>query len=237
MKRSRAQDPAAAAAAAAVGATRAPKKPKQQKTILGAGLHQLTPKSWIEVFEHVLDNADADLAELRKDMWKEDRPTYLMWGRPAVSRRTQRFFATHPKIKYNFTGAPGATHTVIAGMVQKCLDFSKMKYPEFDFNGALVNLYKDFTDYIGWHADDERDLIPGAPILSFSFGSSRDFNIRRKTEKGGDDEDPITVKTLDNFLIVMGGDMQKEFEHCVPKSARMGGWRINVTVRSFKIPA
>lgn len=209
------------------------KKQPRVDPMHGPGFHQLTPTSWMEVFEHVLSDFEADLEKLRKDMWPEARPSYLMFGRPAVSHRTQRFFATNPKIKYNFTGAPGETHVVDGGVVQKCLDFAKQKYPEFDFNGVLVNLYKDFTDYIGWHADDERDLIPGAPILSFSFGSSRDFKIRRKIQKEA--EAVRTVKTLHNFLIVMGGDMQKEYEHSVLKSAKVGGWRINVTVRAFKI--
>lgn len=217
----------------------AAKKQPRTSPAPGSGLHQLTSTSWMEVFENVLQDFDADLTELRKDMWPEARPSYLMFGRPAVSRRTQRFFATNPKIKYNFTGAPGETHSLEegAGLVQKCLDFAKQKYPEFDFNGALVNLYKDFTDYIGWHADDERDLNPGAPILSFSFGSSRDFKIRKKIRNENDPEAVRTVKTLHNFLIVMGGDMQKEYEHSVLKSAKLGGWRINVTVRSFKIPS
>ena len=34
----------------------------------------------------------------------------------------------------------------------------------------------------GKHSDDERDLVPGAPILSFSFGSTRTFRVTKKTE-------------------------------------------------------
>jgi hypothetical protein len=125
----------------------AAKKQPRTSPAPSSGLHQLTSTSWMEVFENVLQDFDAYLTELRKDMWPEARPSYLMFGRPAVSRRTQRFFATNPKIKYNFTGSPGKTHSLEegAGLVQKCLDFAKQKYPEFDFNGALVNLYKDFT--------------------------------------------------------------------------------------------
>lgn len=52
------------------------------------------------------------------------------------------------------------------------------------FNFVLVNRYKDGHDHIGEHRDDERELAPGSPIASVSFGACRDFFFRHKDSRG-----------------------------------------------------
>ena len=47
------------------------------------------------------------------------------------------------------------------------------------FNFALCNLYEDGEVAMGWHADDEDDLVPEAPIASLSLGAARDFALRQ----------------------------------------------------------
>jgi len=49
------------------------------------------------------------------------------------------------------------------------------------FNFALVNLYPDGNAALGWHADDERDLAAGAPIVSVSLGASRVMGLRHES--------------------------------------------------------
>ena len=44
--------------------------------------------------------------------------------------------------------------------------------------------YKDGQDHIGEHRDDERELAPGSPIASVSFGACRDFFFRHKDSRG-----------------------------------------------------
>ncbi|MCP9926723.1 alpha-ketoglutarate-dependent dioxygenase AlkB [Cyanobium sp. CH-040] len=46
------------------------------------------------------------------------------------------------------------------------------------FNSLLLNRYRDGCDAMGWHADDEPELDPAAPIASLSLGASRDFRLR-----------------------------------------------------------
>jgi alkylated DNA repair dioxygenase AlkB len=114
------------------------------------------------------------------------------------------------------------------------MNHAKETYPEFNWTGALVNFYADGTQYIGKHADDERDLVAGAPILSYSFGAIRTFRIRDKKTN----EIKIDVPTHDNCMIAMCGNMQKQFTHEITKlsgkKATELGKRINVTVRCLK---
>jgi alkylated DNA repair dioxygenase AlkB len=105
----------------------------------------------------------------------------------------------------------------------------------FDYNQVLVNWYQDGNHYIGPHSDDETQLVPGSSIYSFSFGQERDFVV---TSKKGVLETPFheSFAMKDNSLLIMEGDMQKNFKHQVPKRAtsKVPHPRINITFRLFK---
>ena len=98
----------------------------------------------------------------------------------------------------------------------------------YQYNGIFVNWYLDGNEYIGWHSDDENDLVKGAPIYSLSFGATRKFNIKIKKTK-----ELISINLEDGMLLVMGGNMQKECKHSIPKTKKCNKSRINFTVRSF----
>jgi len=46
------------------------------------------------------------------------------------------------------------------------------------FNSLLLNRYRHGRDRLHWHADDEPELDPRAPIASLSLGSARSFRLR-----------------------------------------------------------
>lgn len=48
------------------------------------------------------------------------------------------------------------------------------------FNSVLANLYRDGSDNVSWHSDDEPELGPQPTIASLSFGEMRRFCFRRK---------------------------------------------------------
>lgn len=102
------------------------------------------------------------------------------------------------------------------------------------FNSALINFYQDGNHYIGPHSDNEKELVAGAPIYSFSFGQERDFRVTRRPSESIEFE-PLSIAMPDNSLIVMGGEMQRHYKHAVPKRAlsKCPNRRINITFRQF----
>jgi len=104
---------------------------------------------------------------------------------------------------------------------------------------AHVNWYPDGRAGMGRHRDAEPDLVPGAPIFSYSFSSAsarglpRIFDVYRLGAKR-----PIAAVPLSHGdVLVMAGTMQETHEHGVRGTARRayaGESRINVTVRAFK---
>ncbi len=99
-----------------------------------------------------------------------------------------------------------------------------------EFNGVLLNLYRDGQDYMGWHSDDEKDLAKGAVIGSLSLGDSRRFIFRRRDNH----QIRAELNLSDGDFLTMGGDTQKFWQHHVPKTAKSTQPRINLTFRVIK---
>ena len=98
------------------------------------------------------------------------------------------------------------------------------------FDSVLANLYRNGSNYVSWHADDESLFADNAPILSLSLGATRDFLMRRKD----DHANKISIPLESGSLLLMQGDTQKNWEHSVPKRAKVSGPRISLTFRQTK---
>jgi alkylated DNA repair dioxygenase AlkB len=95
------------------------------------------------------------------------------------------------------------------------------------FNGVLLNLYRNGQDSIGWHSDDEKTLVKDSVIASVSFGETRRFILRRRD----DHQNKVELNLSDGDFLVMGKNTQKFWQHQVPKSAKSIKPRINLTFR------
>ena len=96
------------------------------------------------------------------------------------------------------------------------------------FNSALLNYYRDGSDGMGWHSDDEPELGRDPCIASLSLGSERRFLLRHKTQSNL----PTYEYLLgDGDLLIMDGETQHHWKHQIPKTRRPVGPRINITFR------
>lgn len=95
------------------------------------------------------------------------------------------------------------------------------------FNSVLVNLYRDGQDCMHWHADDEPELGDAPCIASVSLGAIRDFRFRHRAGQ----QKSLTLPLGDGDLLVMGGDCQRHWQHCLPRRKRVTSARINLTFR------
>ena len=102
-----------------------------------------------------------------------------------------------------------------------------------DFNGVLLNRYRDGEDSMGWHADDEPELGPAPTIASVSLGAIRTFQLKHRTRK---DVARVDVDLAHGSLLVMRPPTQAHWLHQIPK--RRGrdapGERINLTFRRIE---
>jgi len=97
------------------------------------------------------------------------------------------------------------------------------------FNSCLANLYRDGSDSMGWHRDNEPELGPRPVIASVSLGARRRFAFRHRASGRR-----WTFDLGEGDLLVMRDDAQSAYEHAVPKTARVLGPRLNLTFRRFQ---
>lgn len=156
----------------------------------------------------------------------EERGEVVVYGQRHKIPRFQRLFG---EASYSFSGVtvPGEPleHPILIGL----MDYVNSLEPGAKYNGMLVNFYMDGKDHIGPHADDEGDLVKGAPIYSFSFGATRTFRFHRK----GGGKKVLDVELTDGTMVAMCGACQREFKHSIPRQVKVTTPRINITVRAF----
>jgi alkylated DNA repair dioxygenase AlkB len=96
-----------------------------------------------------------------------------------------------------------------------------------EFDSCWINLYRDGNDAVAWHGDTVRRTMRRPMVVTVSLGSSRRFLVRRR---GGG---PVLKEYApgQGDLMVMGGRMQHDYDHAVPRDPRASGARISVTMR------
>ncbi|WP_254693659.1 alpha-ketoglutarate-dependent dioxygenase AlkB [Shewanella sp. MEBiC00475] len=98
----------------------------------------------------------------------------------------------------------------------------------FDSNAVLVNYYANGHDSMGWHSDDEPEIVSGSAIASVTLGAERDFVVRHKHNY-----------TKVNFalgcgdLLIMHAGMQQVWQHGLPKRLKVTEPRVNFTFRKI----
>ncbi len=100
------------------------------------------------------------------------------------------------------------------------------------FNSVLLNRYRDGSDRVAWHSDDEKGLGPNPVIASVSFGAERKFKLRHKRFKENGLQTEIVLKA--GSLLLMKGETQHHWRHEIPRTSRTIGPRLNLTFRTIK---
>ena len=94
------------------------------------------------------------------------------------------------------------------------------------FNRALVNYYRDGSDSVDWHADDEPELGVEPLIASLSLGVERVFQLRHRLTK-----QRISMTLPHGSLLLMGAGIQSYWQHRIAKVANLQEPRVNFTFR------
>jgi alkylated DNA repair dioxygenase AlkB len=96
------------------------------------------------------------------------------------------------------------------------------------FNSCLLNLYHHGKESMGWHSDNERELVPNGTIASVSFGAERKFMFRHNEKKN-----KLTLMLESGSILLMKGSIQTHWKHQLPAMAKITTPRINLTFRNM----
>ncbi len=150
-------------------------------------------------------------------------PQSFLFGRPIVFHRDIAFFSDFSE-GYRYSGQMTKAQPMTPELntllerINNALGTT--------FNAWLVNKYANGDDYISPHSDDESHLASGC-VACISFGSSRVFRVKSKSDK----DVKLDISTSNGQLLVMDGNFQKEFTHGIPATKTLVGERISLTAR------
>jgi len=127
---------------------------------------------------------------------------------------------------YKFTGMNDEVVDEVPAMLQPYLDYINT-LDDYSYNSVLINWYEG-TDYIGFHSDNETNLIPGSNIYGISFGEKRTLRFKNHEGKNTD------FVLEHNSIINMKSGCQQLYQHSILKSKKLTNKRINITFRCVK---
>lgn len=142
------------------------------------------------------------------------------------SHQEPRLSAWHsePHISYTYSGVlrtPQPWTPLLIDLRDRCASTSGAT-----FNSVLANLYRDGSDGVGWHADNEASNGREPTIASLSFGASRRFDFRHRESKK-----TVRIQLDPGSLLIMSGLSQHCWVHQLPRTKRVTEPRINLTFR------
>ncbi len=152
------------------------------------------------------------------------RPSLRLYGKKHLIPRLTTFIASED-ISYSYSGIRHLGQGW-PDWITPLRDLVNHECGE-SFNGCLINLYRDGTDCMGWHADDELEIDNTKPIASLSLGGQRDFLLKHKYKPQKE-----CVSLGNGDLLIMFPECQREWLHCLPRRKNKIS-RINLTFRCF----
>lgn len=185
--------------------------------VLDEGIDVIYEPGFID--ESLANNLFEDL--LKEAAWH--RPVMYFQDRKVLTRRQVAWHADY-KYVYKYSGQEHEWKDWTPAMLTiRELIENKLN---IKFNGVLLNLYNDGTDYISPHSDDEDDLVNGSPIVCVSLGETRDFVLKHKFNGNRH------IIPLENgSLVIMQGNTQAVSKHSIPKRKNINKPRISLTFR------
>jgi alkylated DNA repair dioxygenase AlkB len=150
--------------------------------------------------------------------------SFHLFGKPVKTPRLESFHGISP-IPYRYSGQTLHSMPFTAPMHDILARITELT--GCTFNAVLINVYRNGMDSNGWHADNEKELGKNPIIASVSFGAERKFQLKSR-----DGALKKTIPLENGSLLLMGGSIQQDFIHCIPKEPKVVLPRINLTFRT-----
>lgn len=163
----------------------------------------------------------------------ECHPPIYIYGKECKLNRSVGMFSNEVD-GYRYSGQISKS-SPLTPELKEIMDDINNKLQE-SYNGVLVNYYKDGSESIGRHSDDETGLGKSG-VVAISLGATRTFRIRRKLSATSRESDGLVVADIplsDQTVVWMAGKFQQEFSHEIPVEKKVSGKRLSLTFRMHR---
>lgn len=144
-----------------------------------------------------------------------------------------RILAYYGEIPYRYGNIKHNTRPFTSNpYLCKILEQVKCVAPELEFNSVLVTKFRNGTDYLGYHSDNEPAIKNDSLIATISLGENRTISFKSVIPNGN----TISSFSLDHgTLYFMTRESQNFFQHSIPQDTSTLP-RISITLRSLNSP-
>ncbi len=184
---------------------------------------ELADGGWVDYLPWFVKDHEGVMAQILRETTLAPL-TVRVFGK---AHPTPRLVGYYGSVGYGYSGQHHAPEP-ITGAIAFVRD-GVAEVTGVEFNTALVNYYRDGSDCIGAHADDEPGLGPGRDdvrVASVSLGARRRFVV---TPNDGGHSNEWSIGGGD--LLVMGGTLQRHCRHGIPRTKKRVGPRLSITFR------
>ncbi len=176
-----------------------------------------------DIFSHQ-DNAYYLSRLLNTIEWRNDR--VVIYGQHITTRRKVAWYGDS---NYAYTYSNVTRHALPWTDELLHLKAIVEARTHANYNACLLNLYHSGEESMSWHSDDEASLGKNTTIASLSFGAERKFSLKHKVTKKS-----VSLVLTQGSLLVMKGETQSNWLHCLPKMKNVDAPRVNLTFRQFR---
>ena len=144
-----------------------------------------------------------------------------------------RSVSYHGDINYTYSNITHASKPIpeCNTYLNQLLDHLHLVLPDFEYNSLLITKYINGSDHLGFHSDDEPQIVENSDIVTISLGETR--TIRFKSKSLSDNYPEQTLEVKHGALFIMSRDSQNFFSHSVVSDSSQSP-RISLTLRLLK---
>ena len=176
----------------------------------------------------VIDNFIADPSALLNKLITETDWQQFVLGNGAKSPRLNKTYGA----AYTYSGK----HNPATAIPDFLMDIANaaaeaIGYKKGYFNQVLLNYYRDGSDSISRHSDNEPELGKNPRVASISLGAVRDFYLVNRF----DSTRTYKIPLRSGQLLAMGKNSQLNYMHYIPKDYKCTQPRVSITLRHIEV--
>ncbi len=187
------------------------------------------PDGQLRLYHKVIKDTDGTLLArlVRAIAWRQESIT--LFGKRHLQPRLSAWYGD-PDASYRYSGldnSPLAWTEELLALRERVQATCGQR-----FNSVLLNYYRDGSDAMGMHADDEPELGPEPIIASLSLGATRRLRFVHRERRF----EPLALDLESGSLLLMSGNTQQNWKHGISRTRRPCGPRVNLTFRRVLTP-
>lgn len=155
--------------------------------------------------------------------WESDE--IYMFGKRIITKRKVAWYGDEP---YAYTYSNSTKTAIYWTQNLQSIKQKVESLTSHSYNSCLLNLYHDGSEGMGWHSDNEPELLRNGAIASVSFGAERKFVFKHKETK-----EKLEIFLHSGSVLLMSGACQRRWLHRLPPTKKVLNARINLTFRTI----